>query len=269
LKVSDAGHAQGATAKQASRLEKALKAEDDLKLVAYIMAGHPSKKRSIDVGKRLAGAGVAALEIGIPHSDPLADGPVIQRAGQKALAAGMTVAGALDVANAVAGEGVPVVLMTYINPILAYDPRKFAADAAKAGVAGVIVPDLPIEEAEPITGWLRSASLDTVFMVAPTTPPDRIDAIVARSSGFVYCVTVTGITGVRKELPDGIADLLSAVRSRTTLPVVAGFGISRQEHLKALRGMLDAVAVGSAIVDEVDRAGDGVSLVRELLKACR
>jgi tryptophan synthase alpha chain len=258
LKVSERG-----------KLERALKADGDLKLVAYIMAGHPSKKRSIEVGKRLAGAGVSAIEIGIPFSDPLADGPVIQRAGQKALAAGMTVAGAIEVAQAVASEGVPVVLMTYINPVLSYDPRRFAAEAAQAGVAGVIVPDLPIEEAEPVSGWLRSAALDTVFMVAPTTPPERMDAIVEHSSGFVYCVTVTGITGVRKELPEGVEELFAEVKRRTKLPVVAGFGISRQEHLRALRGKIDAAAVGSAIVDEVDRAGDGVSVVRELLKACR
>src|SRR5690349_133355 len=256
-------------AEATSRLETALRADGDLKLVGYIMAGHPHKKRSIEIGKRLAGAGVAALEIGIPHSDPLADGPVIQKAGQAALEHGMTVAGALEVAHGVAGEGVPVVLMTYINPVLSYDPRKFAAEAAQAGVAGVIVPDLPIEEAEPVTGWLRSASLDTVFMVAPTTPPDRISAIASHSSGFVYCVTVTGITGMRRDLPDGIVELLSEVKKRTTLPVAAGFGISRQDHLKALRGKLDAAVVGSAIVDEIDRAGDGVSLVRELLKACR
>ncbi|TME72198.1 MAG: tryptophan synthase subunit alpha, partial [Chloroflexi bacterium] len=170
-----------------SRLEAALRStKGDLKLVAYIMAGHPSKKRSIDVGKRLAASGIAALEIGIPHSDPLADGPVIQRAGQAALEAGMTVAGALEVAHAVAAEGVPVVLMTYINPVLSYDPRRFAAEAAQAGVAGVIVPDLPIEEAEPVTGWLRSTALDTIFMVAPTTPPDRIGTIALHSTGFLY-----------------------------------------------------------------------------------
>ncbi|HET7338819.1 MAG TPA: tryptophan synthase subunit alpha [Candidatus Dormibacteraeota bacterium] len=256
-------------AETSSKLEAALRAKDDLKLVAYIMAGHPSKKRSIDVGKRLASSGIAAIEIGIPHSDPLADGPVVQRAGQVALAQGMTVAGSLEVAAAVAAEGIPVVLMTYINPVLSHDPRKFAAEAAQAGAAGVIVPDLPIEEAEPVAGWLRAASLDTVFMVAPTTPPDRIGAIAAQSSGFVYCVTVTGITGARKELPEGITELLAEVKKRTTLPVAAGFGISRQEHLRALRGKLDAAVVGSAIVDEVERAGDGVSLVRELLKACR
>ena len=256
-------------AETSSRLETALRANGDLKLVAYLMAGHPHQKRSIDVGKRLAGTGVAAIEIGIPHSDPLADGPIIQKAGQKALEQGMTVARALEVAHAVAAEGVPVVLMTYINPVLSYDPRKFAAEAAQAGVAGVIIPDLPIEEAEPIAGWLRSAALDTIFMVAPTTPPDRMSAICKQSSGFVYCVTVTGITGVRKELPAGLPELFAAVKERTDLPVAAGFGISRQEHLKLLRGKLDAAVVGSAIVDEIDRGGDGVALVRELLKACR
>ena len=252
------------------RLEAALKStKGDLKLVPYIMAGHPTGKRSADVGKRLAASGVAAIEIGIPHSDPLADGPMIQKAGQAALKAGMTVSGALEVAAAVAGEGVPVVLMTYINPILQHDPRKFAAEAAQAGVAGVIVPDLPIEEAEPVAGWLRSASLDTIFMVAPTTPADRIATIASHSSGFVYCVTVTGITGARKDLPAGLPEMLAQVKKRTQLPLAAGFGISRQEHIRALRGHADAAAVGSAIVDEVDRGGDGVALVRELLKACR
>jgi tryptophan synthase alpha chain len=265
--VADGRRAQGALPK--TKLETALRANGDLKLVAYIMAGHPSAKRSIDVGKRLAASGIAAIEIGIPHSDPLADGPVIQRAGQAALEHGMTVAGALEVAHAVAAEGVPVVLMSYINPILAQDPRKFAAEASQAGVAGVIVPDLPIEEAEPVTGWVRSTGLDTIFMVAPTTPLDRIAAICSHSTGFVYCVTVTGITGMRKELPAGMPELLADVKKNTSLPVAAGFGISRQEHMKALLGHADAAVVGSAIVDEIARGGDGVSLVRELLKACR
>jgi tryptophan synthase alpha chain len=164
---------------------------------------------------------------------------------------------------------VPVALMTYINPVLSHDPRKFAAEAAQAGVAGVIVPDLPIEEAEPVAGWLRAASLDTIFMVAPTTPPERIAAICSHSSGFVYCVTVTGITGARKELPPGMPELFGEVRKHTQLPIAAGFGISRPEHMKALRGSVDAAAVGSAIVDEIDKGGDAVALVKELLKACR
>jgi len=252
-----------------TRLEAAVRADGDLKLVAYMMAGHPNKKRSIEVGKRLAASGIAALEIGIPHSDPLADGPVIQRAGQVALEHGMTVAGALEVAAAIAMEGVPVVLMTYINPVLSHDPRRFAAEASQAGVSGVIVPDLPVEESEPVAGWLRSASLDTIFMVAPTTSKDRRAAICAHSSGFVYCVTVTGITGARKDLPDGMKELFADVRRDSSLPLVAGFGISRPEHMKALRGNADAAAVGSAIVSEIDGGGDAVALVKELLKACR
>src|SRR5262249_52089059 len=126
-----------------------------------------------------------------------------------------------------------------------------------------------IEEAEPVAGWLRAAALDTVFMVAPTTPAQRITAIASHSRGFVYCVTVTGITGARKELPAGVPEPLAQGQQHTKLPVAVGFGISRQEHMRALRGQADAAVVGSAMVDEVDRGGDGVSLVRELLKACR
>ena len=253
---------------EGTKLENALRATGDgMRLVGYIMAGHPNKKRSIEIGKRLANSGIAALEIGIPFSDPLADGPVIQKAGQTALEHGMTVEGSLEVAGAVASEGTPVVLMTYINPMLSHDPRKFAAEAAQARVAGVIVPDLPVEESEPVAGWLRSASLDTIFLIAPTTTEDRIESICSHSSGFVYCVTVTGITGARKELPEGMKGLLDQVRKRTQLPVAAGFGISRPEHMKALRGHADAAVVGSAIVAEIDRGNDPTPLVKELLRA--
>ena len=246
-----------------------MRADGDLKLVVYVMAGHPTRKKSLDVAKRIAASGVAALELGVPHSDPLADGPVIQKAGQAALDHGMNVDACLELAASVSGEGAPVVLMSYVNPILAHDPRRFAADAAQAGVAGVIVPDMPIEEAEPVASWLRSASLDTVFMVAPTTAPNRIGAICERSSGFVYCVTLTGITGVRKELPPGLKDLVKNVRDRTELPVAAGFGISRPEHMKALRGVADAAVVGSAVVAEIDAGRDPLPLIKGLLKACR
>jgi tryptophan synthase alpha chain len=254
---------------ETSGLEAALHASGDLKLVGYMMAGHPNKKRSLEVGKRLATSGMAALEIGIPFSDPLADGPVIQKAGQTALEHGMTVGASLELAAAVAREGIPIVLMTYINPVLSHDPRRFAAEAAQAGVAGVIVPDLPLEEAEPVAGWLRSASLDTIFMVAPTTSKERMAAICERSSGFVYCLTVTGITGARTELPGGMKELLGEIKRHTTLPVAAGFGISRPEHMKSLRGNADAAVVGSAIVAEIESGGDAVALVKGLLKACR
>lgn len=252
-----------------NRLERGLRAEGDLKLVVYVMAGHPTKKKSLDIAKRIAASGVAAIELGVPHSDPLADGPVIQKAGQVALEHGMTMGACLELAGEVAAEGVPIVLMSCVNPILAHDARRFAADAAQAGVAGVIVPDMPIEEAEPVASWMRAAALDTVFMVAPTTAPNRIGAICERSSGFVYCVTVTGITGARKDLPVGLKDLVGSVRERTELPVAAGFGISRAEHMKALRGVADAAVVGSAVVAEIDAGKDPVPLIKELLKACR
>jgi tryptophan synthase alpha chain len=252
------------------RLESAVRSSGgDLKLVAYIMGGHPTLKKSLEVAKRLAGSGIAALEIGVPFSDPLADGPVIQKAGQAALEHGMNLEASLELVAGVAGEGIPIVLMTYINPILAQDPRRFAAEAAQAGVAGVIIPDLPVEESEPVAGWLRSASLDTIFMVAPTTSPGRMDDICEHSSGFVYCVTVTGITGARTELPSGMKGLLGELRKHTELPIAAGFGISKPEHMKALRGNADAAVVGSAIVAEIDRGGDPIALVKGLLKACR
>ena len=254
---------------EASRLDTALRAHGDLKLVAYMMAGHPNRKRSLEIGKKLATSGIAALEIGIPFSDPLADGPVIQHAGQVALEHGMTVGAALELAAGIAAEGTPVVLMTYINPILSHDPRRFAAEAAQAGVAGIIVPDLPVEESEPVAGWLRSASLDTVFMVAPTTSRERMTTICEHSSGFVYCVTVTGITGARSELPPGMTELLGEVRKHTDLPIAAGFGISRPDHMKSLRGSADAAVVGSAIVAEIDKGVDPMPLVKGLLKACR
>ena len=251
------------------RLEQALKAEGDLKLVPYLMGGHPDVRRSVEAGRRLAAAGAAAVEIGIPFSDPLADGPTIQRAGQVALAAGVTTEGCLEIAAAVAREGRPVVLMTYINPILAYDARRFAADAAQAGVSGVIVPDLPADESQPVAGWLRAAGLDTIFMVAPTSPDERVAAICRECTGFVYCVTLTGITGVRSELPAGVDELLARVRRHTELPVAAGFGISRPEHVRALRGKCDAAVVGSAMVAELEAGRDPSALLGELARACR
>lgn len=252
-----------------SRLESRVRSAGELKLIPYLMAGYPDRDRSIQQGLAYARAGAAAIEVGVPYSDPLADGPVVQRAGQAALDGGTTVRTALEAAGAVAEGGAPVVLMTYVNPVLAYDERRFAADAAAAGVAGVIIPDLPAEESEPLTGWLRSAGLDTIFLVAPTSPDSRIAGIVERCTGFVYCVTVKGVTGPRTELAPGLERLLARVRSATPLPVAAGFGISRPEHVRSLRGHADAVVVASALLDRVHRGEDPVRLVEELLAACR
>jgi tryptophan synthase alpha chain len=243
---------------------------DEIALIPYLMSGHPNAAATREIGRRLAAGGAAAIELGVAYSDPLADGPIIQRADQEALEAGASVAQTLEIAADIAAEqAAPVVLMTYINPILAYDVTKFARDAAEVGVSGVIIPDLPAEESATVAGALRAASLETIFLVAPTSTDERIAAACNASTGFVYCVTVTGITGSRSSLPTDVPSLLDRVRSQTTLPVAAGFGISRPEHLTALRGHADAAVVGSAIVKEIQEGRDPASLVKELLSACR
>jgi len=256
-------------ARPTSRLEERVRANGDIKLIPYLMAGYPDHARSIEQGLAYARIGAAAIEVGIPYSDPLADGPAVQRAGQAALAGGTTLQSALQVAAAVAEGGAPVVLMTYVNPILAFDERRFAAEAARAGVAGVIIPDLPVDEAQPLAGWIRSAGLDTIFLVAPTSPDSRIAGIAEQSTGFVYCVALKGVTGARTELAPGLAQLLGRVRRATNLPVATGFGISRPEHVRTLRGHADAAVVASALLDRLHRGEDPVELAEELLAACR
>jgi tryptophan synthase alpha chain len=185
-------------------------ADGGVALVPYLMAGHPDIETTRETGRRLAGLGVGAIELGVPYSDPLADGPVIQRAGQRALEAGADMACCLELAGDIAAGGsAPVVLMTYLNPVLAYGPRRFADNVAQLGVAGVIVPDAPVEEAAEIAGPLRTAGLDTAFLVAPTSSAERIGAACAASTGFVYCVTVAGTTGTRANLPTGVPELLA------------------------------------------------------------
>jgi tryptophan synthase alpha chain len=181
----------------------------------------------------------------------------------------MTMSGSLEVAGAIAEEGVPVVLMTCVNPVLAHGATRFAVECAHIGVAGVIVPDLPAEESEPVADPLRAAGVDTIFLVAPTSPDSRMRSIAERSSGFIYCVTVAGVTGARSDLPPGLEKLLARVRSATDLPIAAGFGISQPEHVRRLRGRADAAVVGSALVARVHRGEDSVQLVEELLLACR
>jgi tryptophan synthase alpha chain len=249
-------------------VKRSLARDGGVSVVPYLMCGHPNASVTVATARRLARLGVAAIELGIPFSDPLADGPVIQRAGQVALDGGMSMSRALSTAAEIGGES-PLVLMSYVNPILAYGPPRFAADAARAGVAGVIVPDLPPEEAEGIVDALRGHDLWTVFLVAPTSSDARIRRIAEASTGFVYCVTVTGITGERAELPAGLAGLLARVRAATELPVAAGFGISRPEQVASLRGVADLAVVGSAIVRAVDAGRDPVPLVESLVAACR
>jgi tryptophan synthase alpha chain len=254
---------------RAEGLAERMRAADDVKLVPFLVAGYPDRGRSIELGRLYAEAGAAAIEVGIPFCDPVADGPVIRRAGRDALDGGMTVPGAIEIAGEIAAAGAPVVCQTYLSPVLSYEVERFASDSAAAGVAGVIVPDLPVDDADRVVERLRRAGLDTVFLVAPTSRDERVAAVCRQSRGFIYCATVTGRTGVRHEINPLLFETLGHVRAHTTLPVPAGFGLSRPEHIRTLRGHADAAVVGSALVAEHQQGRDPRQLFEDLVRAGR
>jgi tryptophan synthase alpha chain len=228
-------------------------------LIPYVTAGFPRRGDTVDVLRAAQDAGCAAAEIGIPFSDPLADGPTIQRAGWQALRNGMTAALAIEQAGAArrAGVTIPLVFMTYLNPVLSLGLDSFCAGAAAAGVDGIIVPDLPADEAGDLRTAAHGHGLALIPLVAPTTPDERIARACRDATGFIYCVGVVGTTGARSRIDDGAFDLLTRVRATTKLPRAIGFGLSRHEHLVALRGRCEAVVVGSALLDAMSGAPEG------------
>lgn len=223
----------------------------------------------------IVAAGADMVELGIPFSDPLADGATLQRTSHSALQRGASLRRALELVSLVReGIRVPLVLMSYYNPLLRLGGEGFAREAAAAGVDGVIVPDLPLEESPDFCGACAAASLDVVGMVAPTTPEERVAAIAGRASGFVYCVSLKGVTGARGRLPDGVDRLVARVRATTKLPAVVGFGISSADQVRAIGAFADGVVVGSALMDRVEREPANLvdaasSFVAELKTACR
>ncbi|MCX6616859.1 MAG: tryptophan synthase subunit alpha, partial [Acidobacteria bacterium] len=230
-----------------------LRQRQELGLVAYITAGDPDLRATAEFIPALEEAGVDVLELGVPFSDPLADGPVIQRASQRALASGTTLAGVLEMAAQARGRSrLPLLLFSYLNPILRYGFDRFAADARRAGIDGVLITDLSIEEADAYIGRMRQAELDTVFLAAPTSTEARLRRICEVSRGFVYAVSRTGVTGTQQALSGQLLPLLQRLRAASSLPVAAGFGISRPEHIRELRGHADAAVVGSALVRVVE-----------------
>ena len=239
-------------------------------LMPYLMGGFPSVEESVAAGLAAADAGADLLELGIPFSDPLADGPVIHAAGTDALAAGATPHGVLGVCERLAAR-VPVVLMVYANIVLTAGASAFALRAAAAGASGLIVPDLPHDEADEVRAACDAEGLALVPLVAPTTTPERIEAIGADARGFVYTVSLTGTTGERDELPEGLAETVERVRASTDVPVAVGFGISTPDQARAVADVADGVIVGSRIVRAAGEGGaDAVgSVVRELAEALR
>jgi tryptophan synthase alpha chain len=224
-------------------------------LAPYVTAGFPRLSDTPALLAAVERAGCLVAEVGIPFSDPLADGPTIQRSSQRALENGMSVNLALDhvAAARAAGLAIPLVAMTYVNPVLSYGLARFCADAAAAGLDGVIVPDLPDDEAADLRALTAPAGLALIPLVAPTTTAARLAAAAAHASGFVYCVSVTGTTGARERIAAEAFDLLERVREISPLPRALGFGLSRHEHLVALRGRAEAAAVGAALIEAIGR----------------
>jgi len=254
-----------------------LRARGERALVAYLMAGDPSlaETRRLVVEAERRGADV--IELGVPFSDPLADGPVIQRAGTRALAAGTSLARVLEMVSTLRAQvHVPLVVMTYYNPVLAFGLKSFARTAADAGADGVIVPDLPWEECEPLRAETEPAGLDMIQFVAPTSTPTRVKTIARLSRGFIYVVSLTGVTGARRELPKDLDAQIRTLRLVTTKPVCVGFGVSTPEQVAAVGQIADGVAVGSAIVRTieehtgtaalVDRVGDFIAALKQPLR---
>jgi tryptophan synthase alpha chain len=227
----------------------------ELGLVAYITAGDPSLDATEKIVLAVVEAGADVIELGVPFSDPVADGPTIQRASERGLRAGTTLASVLDLVRQLRlGTGVPLVLFSYFNPILQMGLQKFAAAAAAAGTDGVLATDLTLEEADDYRAIMRSNGLDTIFLVAPTSTDARIERIARASSGFLYLISRAGVTGEREALPPELPGLVRRVRKFTTLPIAVGFGISQPTHVTVLGGIADAAVVGSALVAGIEKA---------------
>jgi tryptophan synthase alpha chain len=231
-----------------------LRARNRRALVCYLTAGHPDEERSIELLRGVAAAGADIIEVGIPFSDPLADGPVIQASSQQALAQGMTFDRALALI-AKAGVTVPVIIFSYLNPLLAAGPDALKR-AAAAGASGVLVTDLPVGADPPREAWLGDSRLAFIRLVAPTTPSDRMAEIAHHGSGFVYLISRLGVTGARAELPPELPGTVARLRAATTLPICVGFGIARPEHAASVARVADGVVVGSALVEAAGRSVD-------------
>jgi tryptophan synthase alpha chain len=234
----------------------------------YSVLGYPTRQASLDIVQTLASEGADLLELGVPFSDPLADGPTIQAATQKSLENGTTLKDCIEMTRELREQGVdtPAVLMGYVNPILAYGLEQFIADAAGAGVDGLIVPDLPPEEAEELEDACVQHGLALIYLLAPTSTLERVKLITERSQGFVYLVSLTGVTGARTELSPDLADFVTRVREQTDKPLAVGFGIGNGQQAQSVAQVADGVIVGSALVK---RAGESADSVRELASELR
>ena len=242
-----------------------LKQQNRKGLVAYITAGDPSPDLTPALVAALERGGADLIELGVPFSDPIADGPVIQRAGYRALQAGTTVRKVLEIAKEIrARSEIPLLLFTYLNPVMRYGLEKLAADAKSAGIDGCLLTDASVEEAGSYIPVMRSAGLDTVFLAAPTSTPRRLELVARYSTGFVYLVSRTGVTGERDSVSSSVAPLIRSMRAVTGLPLAVGFGVSTPEHVAAIGRQAEAVVVGSAIMRLIEQNAGNASLEIQL-----
>jgi tryptophan synthase alpha chain len=270
----EAGHPTQTGSRQASsgnpgrdgriaRRFQALADTGELGLIAYITAGDPSLEASREIVLGAAEAGADVIELGVPFSDPVADGPTIQRASERALRGGATLAGVIDLVRRVrAASDVPLILFSYFNPMLQMGVEKFAEAASTAGADGVLATDLTPEEAGGYRKALQARGLDTIFLAAPTSTDARLEMIAGCSSGFLYVISRTGVTGERDSMPEDLPALARRVRRATKLPLAVGFGISMPEHVSVLGGIADAAVVGSALMAEIEKAPTVADAVR-------
>jgi tryptophan synthase alpha chain len=244
----------------------ALKEEGRKAFVAYLTAGDPDLETTAELIPALEAAGVDIVEIGVPFSDPTADGPVIQAASQRAIKRGATLAKILPIiADLRRFSGIPIVLFGYYNPILSYGPQKFAADAAASGVDGLLVVDLPPEEADELRQYSDPAGLDFITLIAPTTDPARARKILRGATGFVYYISVTGVTGTAVPRPGDVRRDVERLRKMTALPIAVGFGISTPAQAAAIAPLADGVVVGSALVRLIGEKGERGDLIENAL----
>lgn len=253
-----------------TRIEKKfgqLKAEGRKAFIPYLTAGDPTLEITLELILALEKAGADVIELGVPFSDPIADGPVIQRATERALHNGVTLHKVLQLGENIRKKSeIPLVLFSYFNPLLNYGLEKLASDAIKAGIDGVLASDLTVEESEVFVRTMRGAGLNTVFLVAPTSSRERMKKIAETSSGFLYAVSRTGVTGEQQELASDLKDFLQMLRPHTKSPIAVGFGISRPEHVRAVWQEADAAIVGSSIVKEVEQHIGKPDLVESVAK---
>jgi len=240
-------------------------------LITYLTVGYPSVAATLEIVPMMASSGCDLVELGIPFSDPLADGTTIQRASYQALQHGVTPELCLKVASKLKAKvDIPLVFMTYFNPVLSYGVKDFCKDCARAGVSGLIIPDLPPEEGTELESISAKYSLDLIYLLAPNSTEERIDIVAARSRGFIYLVSMTGVTGSRDKLPKELESFVLKVRRKTRQPLCVGFGISNAEQARRVANIADGIIVGSRLIqliDEKDNKTEVRSFIQSLRKA--